>query len=139
MRYIIKIFVLTVAVYVTGYLLKGVHIDNFVTAILIAFVLSLLNTFLRPILVFFTIPFSVVTFGLFLLVINAAIIMIASWLLDPMFKVDGFWWALFFSIILSFFNSIFEVPFKQKVNKNPEQKNVNAKDDDHFDDYEEVK
>jgi putative membrane protein len=143
MRYIIKLIVLTFAVYITGYLFKGVvHIDNFVTSILIALVLSLLNTFLRPILVFFTIPFTIVTFGLFMLVINAAILIIASKIV-PGFTIDGFWWALFFSMILSFINSILEIPFKQKINPKQNYQNQNQtkidKNDDHFDDYEEVK
>jgi len=140
MRYIIKIIVLTFAVYITGYILPGVHIDNFLTSILVALVISLLNTFLKPILVFFTIPFTVVTFGLFLLVINAVIILLASKILYPHFTIDGFWWALLFSIILSFINSIFELPFKQKPVRKQEFRNDEDKDkDDHFDDYEEVK
>lgn len=143
MRYIIKLIVLTFAVYITGYLFRGVvHIDSFGTSILIALVLSLLNTFLKPILVFFTIPFTVVTFGLFMLVINAAILIIASKIV-PGFTIDGFWWALFFSMILSIINSILEIPFKQQIkpkqNFQNENQNQPDKDDDHFDDYEEVK
>ncbi len=65
-----------------------------------AFVLALLNTFLKPLMVILTIPFTIVTFGLFLLVINALIIMLVSAII-PSFKVDGFWWAMLFSIILS--------------------------------------
>ena len=143
MRYIIKLIVLTFAVYITGYLFRGVvHIDSFGTSILIALVLSLLNTFLKPILVFFTIPFTVVTFGLFMLVINAAILIIASKIV-PGFTIDGFWWALFFSMILSIINSVLEIPFKQQIkpkqNFQNQNHNQSDKDDDHFDDYEEVK
>ncbi len=143
MRYIIKLIILTFAVYITGYLFRGVvHIDSFGTSILIALVLSLLNTFLKPILVFFTIPFTVVTFGLFMLVINAAILIIASKIV-PGFTIDGFWWALFFSMILSIINSVLEIPFKQQIkpkqNFQNQNHNQSDKDDDHFDDYEEVK
>jgi len=141
MRYILKLAVLTLAVFCTSYILR-IDLPDFWTTLLVALVISLLNTFLKPVLVFFTIPFTVVTLGLFLLVINAAIIMIASKLV-PGFHVDGFWWALLFSIILSFINSILESLFgtktKQNRNNNTDQNQNNQQDDNHFDDYEEVK
>ena len=141
MRYIVKLAVLTLAVFCTSFIL-GIHFVNPWTALLVALVISLLNTFLKPVLVFFTIPFTVVTLGLFLLVINAAIIMIASKLV-PGFEVGGFWWALLFSIILSFVNSVLESLFGTKTkpndNNNQNQNQNNNQDDNHFDDYEEVK
>ena len=72
---------------------------------IIAIVIALLNTFLKPILILLTIPVTVLTLGLFLLVINAFIILFASELVNG-FKVDGFWWALLFSIILSVVTSL---------------------------------
>lgn len=100
MNFLINIFIVTIAVLISSYLLPGVTVKNFLSALLVAFVLALLNTFLKPLMVILTIPFTIVTFGLFLLVINALIIMLVSTII-PSFKVDGFWWAMLFSIILS--------------------------------------
>ena len=86
-------------------ILPGVYVSDLFTAIVVAAVLSLLNIFIKPILVIFTLPVTILTFGLFLLVVNAVIILIANWLIDA-FQVDGFWWALLFSILLSFLQSI---------------------------------
>jgi putative membrane protein len=107
MPFIPKLLLTSVAILIAGYLLPGVHVSRFWTALLVALVLSFLNVFLKPFMVILTIPFTVITFGLFLLVINAIIIMIASsWVSG--FKVDGFWWAMLFSIILSFISSFLE-------------------------------
>jgi putative membrane protein len=90
-------------------LLPGVSIEenSFLTALLVALVLAFLNAVVKPILIFFTIPITVVTLGLFLVVINAGIILLADKLVDG-FHVKNFWWALLFSIILSIVSSIFE-------------------------------
>jgi putative membrane protein len=107
MQFIINLFVSAVSVVLTSYLLPGVHVEDFLTAILVAALLAVLNAIVKPILVFFTIPITIFTLGLFLLVINAIIILIADAVV-PDFYVDGFWWALGFSIILSLFNAIFQ-------------------------------
>ncbi|MEI7896648.1 MAG: phage holin family protein [bacterium] len=107
MSFLPKLLVTSVAILIAGYILPGVHVSTFWTAVLVALVLSFLNLFLKPLMVLLTIPFTVITFGLFLLVINAVIIMIASsWVSG--FRVDGFWWAMLFSIILSFVSSLLE-------------------------------
>jgi putative membrane protein len=107
MQFIQKIFITASSVMLASYLLPGIHVSTFWVALLVALVLSLLNVFLKPLLVLITLPFTVFTFGLFLLVINAVIIMIASaWVKE--FKVDGFWWALIFSIIVSIITSLLE-------------------------------
>ena len=108
MRFLVKLLVNALAVYLTATLLKGVHLNDFWTAVIVALVLVLLNATLKPILVILTIPATILTLGLFLVVINAIIILAASWLLAPKFSVDNFWWALLFSIILSFINSILQ-------------------------------
>jgi len=84
---------------------------------LIALVLSLLNTLVRPILVFLTLPATIVSLGLFLLVINAAIVLIADKFMDG-FSTDGFLWALIFSILLSIINSVVNKAFVDKDKKN---------------------
>lgn len=100
MKLIIKITISAFAVLATSSLLKGVHIDNFLSALIVAIVLSILNSILKPILILFTIPITIVSFGLFLVVINACMILLTDKLVDG-FHVDGFWWAVLFSVILS--------------------------------------
>jgi len=90
----------------TAYLLPGVHVEHYGYALLVAAVLAIVNFIIKPILVVLTIPITVLTLGLFLLVINALMILLVDSLIDG-FRVDGFWWALAFSLILSVFNSLF--------------------------------
>src|SRR6185295_10978338 len=102
-----QLIVSALAVVVSSYLLPGVHIDGVLTAILVAAVLAFLNAIIKPILVFLTIPITLVNFGLFLLVINALIILFAAKLV-PGFQVSNFWWALLFSMVLSLVTAVFE-------------------------------
>jgi putative membrane protein len=104
------------AVLLTAYLLPGVHVDHYGYALLVAVVLSLVNAIIKPVLIVLTIPITFVTMGLFLLVINALMILLVDWLIDG-FMVDGFWWALAFSVILWLFNSMFGDLTKEKNNK----------------------
>jgi putative membrane protein len=101
----IKFLLNGAAVMVAAYLLPGVHVSHYGYALLTALALAVANTFIKPILIFFTIPLTLITLGLFLLVINAIIILLVSKLV-PGFQVDGFWWALLFSLIMSVFNSM---------------------------------
>lgn len=105
MNFLIKLLLSAIAVVLSSYLLPGVSVDDFWTAFLVAVLLSLLNVTLKPLLVLFTIPITFLTLGLFLLVINALIIMIADYFIDG-FYIDNFWWAIAFSLILSIFNSL---------------------------------
>lgn len=102
-----KLVISSLAVLLTAWLLPGIHVDDYVTAIVVAVVLALLNGFVKPVLVILTIPFTVFTLGLFLLVINAAMVMLAERFVTG-FHVDGFWWALLFSILLSVITSVME-------------------------------
>jgi putative membrane protein len=88
-------------------LLPGVELDNALSAVLLALVLSLLNALVKPFLILLTLPVTLLTLGLFLLAINAMIILLADELV-PGFSVQGFWWAMFFGMILSFITSILE-------------------------------
>jgi putative membrane protein len=105
MNFIIKLFISSIIVFALSYFLPGVHVTSIVAALWVAIVLGLLNTFLKPVLVFFTIPVTLFTLGLFLLVINAMIVLICDYFI-PEFQVDGFITALFFSILLSLSQSI---------------------------------
>jgi len=107
MKFITQLIVSAFAVIVTSYLLPGVHLEGALTAIIVAAVLAFMNAIVKPVLIFLTIPITLVTFGIFLLVINAIIILITSRLV-PGFIVDGFWSALLFSLVLSLVNSVFE-------------------------------
>jgi putative membrane protein len=105
------------AVLLTGYLLQqGVHVAHYGYALLVVVVLAIANAIVKPILILFTIPITVVTLGLFLLVINALIILLVDYFV-PGFEVDGFWWALGFSLILSIFNSMINDLTKEKKDK----------------------
>ena len=105
MNILIRILVTSLLVMVISYFMKGVVVDEFTTALTVAIVLGLLNFFVKPILVLFTLPVTIFTLGLFLLVINAAMILLCDHFVDG-FDVNGFWTALFFSIILSLSQSL---------------------------------
>jgi len=107
MKFLAQLIVSALAVIVASMILPGVHIDNALTAIIVAAVLAFLNTILKPILVILTIPITVFTFGIFLLVINAFIIMLAAKIVDG-FHVNGFWIALLFSLLLSLVTAVFD-------------------------------
>lgn len=108
MNFVIKLVLNAIAVIITARLLPGVHLDGYLAAFMLAGLLAILNASVKPVLVFLTIPATILSLGLFLLVINAFIIEIAAWILRPDFDVASFWSALFFSIVLSIINSIFE-------------------------------
>lgn len=91
----------------------GIHVDNYFTAFVVAVVLSIMNTFVKPLLVMLTIPITIFTMGIFLLFINALIIYITDQLIAG-FRVDGLWWAIGFSIILAFVNSSITVQVGKK-------------------------
>jgi putative membrane protein len=106
MNFIMRIIVTSIVAFGLSYLLSdGVHIDKFTTAIILAIVLAILNAIIKPLLIILTFPITLVTFGLFLFVINALIILMADKLLRG-FGVDGFWWALLFSLLLSIVTSL---------------------------------
>lgn len=100
MNLIIRLLVTAILVTLIARFLGGVAVDGFATSIVVAIVLGLLNLFVKPILILFTLPVTVLTFGLFLLVINALIILICNELVDG-FSVANFWSALLFSLLLS--------------------------------------
>ena len=105
MKLLIRILVTTILVLVLSYFMKGVRVDGPVTAITVAIVLGLLNAFIKPVLVFFTLPFTIFTLGLFLIVINGILILACTMIVGG-FHVDSFWTAILFSVILSLSQSI---------------------------------
>ena len=105
MNLLIKIIITAALVLLISNFMPGVHVESFTTALFVAIVLGLLNIFIKPIIVIFTLPVTILTLGLFLLVINALIIILCTNIVGG-FSVDSFWTALFFSIILSLLQSI---------------------------------
>ncbi len=104
MKLIINLLVATFIIIVTAYLLPGVHVDSFTAALVAAIVLGIINLLVKPLLTILTLPITILTLGLFRFVINAVLILLASSIV-PGFKVDGFWWALIFSIVYSLISS----------------------------------
>ncbi len=105
MNFILKVLITGLIAYLLQNILNGVRIVDMKTAALFALVLALLNVVIKPVLVILTIPVTVFTLGLFLLVINAFMVWLAAYFFEGVF-VDGFWWALIFSILLSIGSSI---------------------------------
>lgn len=105
MKLLLRLLVTAALVLLLSNLLSGVHVNSFGTAVIVAVVLGLLNVFIKPILVILTLPVTFVTLGLFLLVINAIIILLCTKIVGG-FVVDSFWTALIFSVILSILQSI---------------------------------
>ena len=105
MNLILRLLLTAVAVVILAKFLPGVEVAGFTSAIILAILLALLNAILKPILVILTLPITILTLGLFLLVINACIILLADQFMDG-FAVSGFWIALLFSLLLTFLQSI---------------------------------
>jgi putative membrane protein len=116
MKLIFRILLTALAVVVIANFLPGVQIANFTNAIIVAIVLGLLRITVKPLLIIFTLPATILTLGLFLLVINAIIILLADYFVDG-FAVTGFWVALIFSLLLSLFQSFLYSIFERKERK----------------------
>jgi putative membrane protein len=114
MNLIMRLIVTSVVAFGLSYLLEGINFDSFWSAIIVAIVLAVLNAIIKPILILLTLPITLFTFGLFLFVINALMILLAEKLVDG-FSVDGFWWALLFSLLLSLLTSLLYKEKKEKT------------------------
>ena len=133
-----RLLLLSIAVMVGAWLLPGIHVDSFWAVLLTALVISILNNLVRPILIVITLPATAITLGLFLFVINAIIILMASGIVSG-FHVDSFASALFFSLILMVVNYLLEWPNKYLNRQNLQQPNNQSDDDDEgFTPYEEI-
>lgn len=105
MNFLLRLLLSALAVLLLANILPGVTVDSYGIAVLVAVVLSLLNLIVKPLLIILTLPVTLITLGLFLLVINAVIILLASKLVTG-FWVDGFWTALLFSLLLSLLQAV---------------------------------
>lgn len=117
MKLLIRISITSVLVLLIAHFMKGVVVADFKTSLIVAVVLGLLNIFIKPILVLLTLPVTILTLGLFLLVINAVIILLCTNIVGG-FKVDTFLTALLFSVILSILQSImYKIVGENKLGK----------------------
>ncbi|MBI2010456.1 MAG: phage holin family protein [Candidatus Chisholmbacteria bacterium] len=101
---LVRLLINTLAVLVSAYIIPGVKVDSYFTALVVAVVLGILNAIVKPILVFLTLPITIVTLGLFILVINTLLVLLASSLV-PGFRVDSFLTAFIFSLVLALVGS----------------------------------
>ena len=114
MKLILRLLITAAVSFILAQILPGVHVDGYGTAIWFAIVLGLLNIFLKPLLILFTLPLTIVTFGLFLFVINTITVLLAS---DSVkgFTIDNFGWGLLFSLLLTIITSaLFREEDRQK-------------------------
>jgi putative membrane protein len=103
--------VLTASILIVSYLLDGIKVENFLTALFAAAVLGVLNSIVRPILIILTLPINFLTFGIFTFIINAALLMLVS-VIIPGFQIDGFWTAVWGSILISITSALLNLFFK---------------------------
>lgn len=108
MKFLINLLINGFAVFVTAYLLEGVHLDNFLTAIIVSVVLGIVNTIINPILSLLTLPLNILTLGLFNFILNGLMILLVSAIV-PGFSVASIWWAILFSLVLSLVNWFFHL------------------------------
>ncbi|WP_333853898.1 phage holin family protein [Epilithonimonas sp.] len=111
MNFIIRLLITAISAFLLSKILSGVHFNDFGSTIIFAVVLGLLNLIVKPILSILSLPITILTLGLFSFVINALIILLADYFMDSM-QVDGFLWALLFSILLSLVTSAFSTIFE---------------------------
>jgi putative membrane protein len=104
-NYAIRLVLTGILVFLMPKILSGISVDTITTGIIVAFVMSLLNTFIKPILQIIALPITFLTLGLFSLVISVGVVYLCSYLVSG-FQVDGFLWALLFSFLLSIANSL---------------------------------
>lgn len=137
--FVTRTIVLTLATIIAIRLLPGVRIEggSVWAAVLTALVISLLDNFIRPILIFVTLPFTVVTMGLFIFIINAVIIELAAGIVGP-FQVDTFGYALLFSLIITALNYLLELPNRWLNRSTYKSRSDSDSDNDGFTPYEEV-
>lgn len=95
----------TLAIMFVAWLVPGIGIENFQSAMLVTVIMALINIFIRPLIVFITLPINILTLGIFTLVINALLFMLAGYI-APGFYVDGFLAAFLGSVVLSFLGLI---------------------------------
>lgn len=108
MNFLVNMLISAIAIIIAAFLVPGIKVDGFFTAFILAVILSILNRIVKPLLVWFTLPITILSLGLFYFVINVLLIYLASWIVGNGFIISGFFSALFFSIILSVLHSVLD-------------------------------
>lgn len=111
---ITRLIISALAVLITALTLDGVTVDPWWWAVIVAIVLGFVNSWIKPLVKLLALPINLLTLGLFTLVINAAMVMLCSWLIGSHFEVDSFWWALGFSIVLTLVSWMLHLFFPSK-------------------------
>lgn len=112
MSLLIKLVINASALLITDWLLSGMHISDFKTALLAAILIGLINTFIRPILLILTAPINILTLGLFTFVVNALVLYLASAVLGQSFQFDSFLWAIYAALVLSVVSTVLSAVLK---------------------------
>ena len=113
---LLRLLLNAVVILALGQILSGVRIDSYLTALVVAAILAFLNSFVKPILVILTLPITIITLGIFLLFVNAFIILITVKLVDG-FYVENIWWAILFSVLLAILQSFLHKTLLNEGNK----------------------
>ena len=111
---LLKWLLMTLSVGITAYLIPGITLSGFFSALLVALFLGIVNTLVRPFLILITLPITILTLGLFTFVINAVLVLLASKVVHG-FEVKGFWTAMLFSIVLSIIQYILNKVFTART------------------------
>jgi putative membrane protein len=101
-----------------AYILPGVYVSTFLVALVVAVVLGMVNSVIRPLAILLTIPINIITLGLFTFVLDALLVMFCAFVV-PGFIVKSFWWALLFALLISLVNSFIKKQAKQENLSNP--------------------
>lgn len=105
MKFLVKILILALAIYIASYIIPGVTINSTSTLFVVSIVLGLINTFVKPVLVILTIPLTIITLGIFLLILNGILILLVGNIV-PGFYVSSLFTAIIFSIVVSIISSL---------------------------------
>jgi len=117
MNFLLRILITALVAFGLAYVLKGVYVDTFWTALVFALVLAVLNVLVKPVLIILTLPLTIITLGLFLFVVNTLVVLLASKFVDG-FRIANFWWGLLFALLLAIITSVvFKEMDKEKKKK----------------------
>lgn len=105
MKFIIRLFLTALSLILVTYMIPGIGVDSFLVALVAALLLGVLNAIIKPILIFLTFPITVLTLGLFILIINGLLFFVVASVING-FTVDGFWYAVIGSVLVSIISGI---------------------------------
>ncbi|MBP5498502.1 MAG: phage holin family protein [Muribaculaceae bacterium] len=110
---IASLIIMSLAVWITAWILPGITIEPWYVAVIVAVVMGLINTLIKPVVKLLSLPITIITLGLFAFVINALMVLLCAWIVNG-FEVTSFWWALLFSLVLSIVSWCISAVFGKK-------------------------